>query len=44
MKNMIEKIKRRKPYIFEGREVTIEEAGRIWREVKEKEKLGAYEG
>ncbi len=39
MKNMIDKIKRRKPYIFEGRTVTIEEAGRIWEDVKRKEKL-----
>ena len=38
IKSIVEKIKRRKPYIEEGREVTKEEARRIWLEVKEKEK------
>jgi len=41
MQSIVEKIKRRKPYLFEGRKVTIEEAGRIWEEVKAKEKLSA---
>src|SRR3989344_4565853 len=32
MKHTVEKMKRRKPYIFEGRKVTVEEAKRIWQE------------
>ncbi len=32
------KMKRRKPYIVSGQEVTITEAMRIWKEEKEKEK------
>ena len=38
LKSIVDKMKRRKPYIFEGRTVTIEEAWRIWKEVKAKEK------
>ena len=38
MDGIVDKIKRRKPYIFEGKNVTIEEARRIWKEVKAKEK------
>ena len=39
IQNIIEKIKRRKPYIFEGKKVSIEEANRIWKEAKNIEKL-----
>lgn len=35
---VIEKMKRRKPYIVNGETVTIEEAMRIWNEEKAKEK------
>jgi len=34
----IQKMRRRKPYIFEKRRVTEEEAKRLWIEAKEKEK------
>jgi tetrapyrrole methylase family protein / MazG family protein len=36
--NVIEKMKRRKPYIFEGKKITTDEAARIWQEVKKQEK------
>ncbi len=39
IQDVIAKIKRRKPYIFEGKKVSIEEANRIWKESKNKEKL-----
>lgn len=42
--NVIEKMKRRKPYVFEGKEVTVEEAKRIWVEVKEREKRKSLPG
>ena len=35
---VVEKMKRRKPYIVNGKSVTIEEAMRIWNEEKAKEK------
>ena len=35
---VIEKIKRRKPWLIRGEKVTAEEARRIWREAKAKEK------
>ena len=36
-----DKMKRRKPYLFvEEKDVTIEEAKKIWRDVKEQEKNG----
>ena len=35
---IIEKIKRRQPYVLEGRKVTKDEAVRIWKEAKKKEK------
>lgn len=38
IKGIVEKMKRRKPYVFEGRRVSIEEAHQLWKEVKEKEK------
>jgi tetrapyrrole methylase family protein/MazG family protein len=38
IEGITEKIKRRKPYILENRKVTKEEAVRIWKEVKQKEK------
>jgi len=37
MDNIIEKLKRRKPYIFEERSVTMEEATKLWKEAKDKE-------
>ncbi len=33
-----EKMRRRKPYIFESRKPSLEEAIRIWKEAKEREK------
>ena len=38
IKRAIEKIKSRRPYVFEDREVLIEEAVRIWYAAKDKEK------
>ncbi len=38
MQSIIAKLKRRKPYIFENRSVSTEEAERIWQEAKKKEK------
>ena len=38
IQDVIKKIKRRKPYIFEGKKVLTEEANRIWKESKNKEK------
>jgi uncharacterized protein YabN with tetrapyrrole methylase and pyrophosphatase domain len=40
MEDVVAKMRRRKPYVFEGKQVTIEEAGRLWEEVKRKEKQG----
>jgi len=40
IKEVIEKIKRRKPYVFEGKTVSREEARKIWNDVKKKEKEG----
>ena len=34
IEEVITKIKRRKPYIFEGKKVSLEEANRLWREAK----------
>jgi len=34
------KLKRRKPYLFEGKEVSQDEAWKIWEDVKKKEKNG----
>ncbi|MDP2749739.1 MAG: MazG nucleotide pyrophosphohydrolase domain-containing protein [Nanoarchaeota archaeon] len=38
-KAVVDKFKRRKPYIFEGKSVSIEEASKIWQKAKEEEKL-----
>jgi len=38
IESVTEKIKRRKPYLADGRKVTAEEARRIWLEVKAREK------
>ncbi len=38
MQNIINKLKRRKPYIFENRSVSTEEAEKIWQDAKKKEK------
>ena len=40
MRSVVGKMKRRKPYIFEGREVSLEEAHRLWKEGKKQERLG----
>ncbi len=40
IESIIKKIERRKPYLIEGRNVTVEEAKKIWQEAKQKEKLG----
>ncbi len=39
MHRVVQKMKHRKPYIFEGQQVTLEEAERIWQERKNQEKL-----
>ena len=36
--SLIEKMRRRKPYLFTGQKVTLEEAERMWTEAKAKEK------
>ena len=38
---LIEKMKRRKPFLFTGQKVTLEEAERLWSEAKAKEKKRA---
>ena len=38
IRGIIEKMKRRKPFVFDGRSVSIAEAQQLWEEVKEKEK------
>ncbi|MBI3033716.1 nucleotide pyrophosphohydrolase [Candidatus Woesearchaeota archaeon] len=38
IKGVNEKMKRRKPYIISGEEVTIEHSMKLWREEKEREK------
>ncbi len=38
LQGALDKLKRRKSWMFEGKDVTIEEARRIWREAKAKEK------
>ena len=35
---LIEKMRRRKPFLFTGQKVTLEEAERLWSEAKAKEK------
>ena len=40
IQDIIEKIKRRKPWAVEGKKVSKEEELRIWKEVKRKEKNG----
>jgi len=40
MKSIIEKMKRRKPQLFDGRKVTKEKAMEIWKKAKEEEKNG----
>ena len=42
VQGVIDKMKRRKPYAFEGRQVTLEEAGKLWIEVKEQEKAAKH--
>ena len=39
MDNIVEKLRRRKPFIFENRMVSKEEAEKLWQEAKRKEKL-----
>lgn len=39
MDNVVEKLRRRKPFIFENRMVSKEEAEKLWQEAKQKEKL-----
>ena len=36
---LIEKMRRRKPFLFTGQKVTLEEAERMWSEAKAKEKI-----
>ncbi len=38
MSALIEKMRRRKPFLFSGQKVTLEEAERMWWEAKAKEK------
>jgi uncharacterized protein YabN with tetrapyrrole methylase and pyrophosphatase domain len=38
LKGIAEKIKRRKPHIIDGKEITPEEEKRVWYEAKAKEK------
>ncbi|MBL7057655.1 hypothetical protein ISS09_05225 [Candidatus Woesearchaeota archaeon] len=40
----ITKLKRRKPYLFEGKKLSKEEESKMWLEVKKKEKAGEYNG
>lgn len=40
MTSVLEKMKRRKPFIFEGKKTNLEEESDIWKKVKEKEKNG----
>jgi len=42
-KGIIKKIKRRKPWALEGKQVSKEEELKIWKEVKIKEKQGFYD-
>ena len=37
--DIVDKMKRRKPYVFEGKQVTLEEADVLWTRAKEQEKL-----
>jgi len=39
MKEVVEKMHRRKPFVFSGRQVTLEEAKRLFADAKRKEKL-----
>ena len=39
LQSLIEKMRRRKPYLFTGQKVTLEEAERLWSEAKAKEKV-----
>ncbi|MBL7057698.1 nucleotide pyrophosphohydrolase [Candidatus Woesearchaeota archaeon] len=38
----IEKLKRRKPHIFEGKKLSKEEESKMWLEIKKREKAGEY--
>jgi len=38
LQSLIEKMKRRKPFLFTGQKVTLEKAERMWREGKAREK------
>ena len=38
VKGVVEKIKRRKPHVFEGKTLPIKETMKIWKEAKKKEK------
>jgi NTP pyrophosphatase (non-canonical NTP hydrolase) len=40
MEGAMRKLNRRKPFLQEGRQVTLEEAREIWKKVKEEEKNG----
>lgn len=39
LKEVVAKMRRRKPFVFDGRQVTLEEAGELWVETKVQEKL-----
>lgn len=38
LKGVVEKMRKRKPFIFEGKHVSLEEAMKIWHEAKAREK------
>ena len=38
MEGVVEKMRRRKPFVFDGTQVTVEEAKRLWAEEKAREK------
>lgn len=44
MGNVVEKMKRRKPFAFEERHVSMEDAKKVWHEAKEKEKMANSSG
>ena len=39
LKEVVEKMRRRKPFVFEGRQVTLEEAKKLFEQGKKQEKL-----
>lgn len=44
IKRLVEKLKRRKPHIFEERKISLEEEVKFWNDVKEKEKRKEEKG